>query len=213
MLHTKAAWLRAAAPVAVLALALTACDGKAAPASAAGSRVDVGENSARTGAPVGGKPADAAGDGVLKSGQSGTVQYKEDSGKITYEVVAQQVHVGTEADAQKMVQDPKDANGLVAATAYVKFTNKGPVVVKGLSKVVNGTGIYADGQRGGLLTGAPQDLPGCEDPVDIDNWQVGESHVICQTYMIPKGARSLEIHWGDTTGTAKPLVWKFDGAG
>ncbi|MFF2812773.1 hypothetical protein ACFVT2_37505 [Streptomyces sp. NPDC058000] len=212
MLHTRTSWLRVAAPVAVLALALTACGGKKdASGSASGSGADTGKNSADTAAKTDKKPTEPAG-GALKSGQSGTGQYKEESGKVTYEVAAQKVHVGTEAEAKKMVQDPKDANGLVAATAYVKYTNKGPGVVKGLAKVDNGTEIYADGRRGGMLIGAPENLPGCENPVDIDNWKVGESHVICQTYMIPKGAKSLEVHWGDE-GATNPLIWKFDNAG
>ncbi|MFE4020336.1 hypothetical protein ACFXPZ_23505 [Streptomyces sp. NPDC059101] len=210
MLHTRTAWLRAAAPVAVLALALTACGGKKdASGSATGSGADAGNNAVDTVAKTDEKPTDPVGGGALESGQSGTGQYKEESGKITYEVVAQKVHVGTEDEAKKMVQD---ANGLVPATAYVKYTNKGPAVVKGLAKVANGTEIYADGQRGGMLIGAPDDLPGCQDPVDFDNWQVGESHVICQTYMIPKGARSLEVRWGDESA-ADPLVWKFADAG
>lgn len=212
MLHTRTAWLRVAAPVAVLALALTACGGKKdASGPASGSEADAGKNSADTAAKTDEKPDESV-DGALKSGQSGTGQYKEESGKVTYEVAVQKVRVGTEAEAKEMVQDPKDANGLVAATAYVKYTNKGPGVVKGLAKVDNGAEIYADGQRGGMLIGAPGNLPGCEDPVDIDDWKVGESHVICQTYMIPKGAKSLEVHWGDE-GAANPLIWKFGNAG
>ncbi|KUL35520.1 hypothetical protein ADL22_27190 [Streptomyces sp. NRRL F-4489] len=221
MPHTRAAWLRAAAPVAVLALALTACGGKKdAPTPTAGSggsgssaASGVNARDSSDAAPETGKgPTAPAGAGALKPGQSGTGQYKEESGKVTYEVAAQKVRVGTEAEARKMVQDPKDATGLVAATVYVKYTNKGPAVVKGLARVDNGAEIYADGQRGGLLIGAPEDLPGCEDSIDIDNWAVGQSHVICQTYMIPKGARSLEVHWGDD-GAPNPLIWKFDNTG
>ncbi|ANZ16827.1 hypothetical protein SNOUR_17640 [Streptomyces noursei ATCC 11455] len=223
VLHTRSAWLRAAAPVAVLALTLTACGGNkdtpsSAPGSASGSGsgsgMDDGKNSADTVAAADEKSAQSpeSSGGVLRPGRSGTGQYKEESGKTTYEVVAQKVHVGTEAEARKVVQSPEDAKGLVAVTAYVKFTNKGPGIVKGLPKVDNGTEIYADGQRGGLLIGAPEGLPGCEDPIDIDNWQVGESHVICQTYMIPEHSTSLEVHWGEE-GAARPFIWKFDGAG
>ncbi|AJC56545.1 lipoprotein [Streptomyces sp. 769] len=220
VLHTRSAWLRAAAPVAVLALALTACGGNKDASSSAptpGSGADDGKNSADAVAaadeksPQSSEAPEPSG-GVLRPGRSGTGQYKEESGKTTYEVVAQKVHVGTEAEARKVVQSPEDAKGLVAVTAYVKFTNKGPGIVKGLPKVDNGTEIYADGQRGGLLIGAPESLPGCEDPIDIDNWQVGESHIICQTYMIPEHSTSLEVHWGEE-GTARPFIWKFDGAG
>ncbi|WP_043265678.1 hypothetical protein [Streptomyces sp. CT34] len=213
MLHTKTAWLRAAAPVAVLAMTLTACGGhKGASNGAVGPSPDQQKSSADS-APKTDKnsTAPAAGN-ALKPGQSGTGQYKEESGKVTYEVAAQKVHVGTEAEAQKMVRDPKDAKGLVAAIAFVKYTNKGPGIIKGLAKADVGAEIYADGRRGGVLIGAPHKLPGCEDPVDIDNWKVGQSHVLCTTYMIPKGAKALEVHWGDE-GVANPLIWKFDNAG
>ncbi|GGU67953.1 hypothetical protein GCM10010211_36790 [Streptomyces albospinus] len=53
--------------------------------------------------------------------------------------------------------------------------------------------------------GGPKCLPGCDDPVDIDNRKVGRSRVICQTYMIPKGARALEVHWGDEGATNPPI--------
>ncbi|MFB7636608.1 hypothetical protein ACFC0M_37475 [Streptomyces sp. NPDC056149] len=213
MLHSRTAWLRAAAPVAALALALTACGGKKnAAAPSAGSGPAGGTNSADAAPQTGAEPTGTAGGGAQRPGQSGTGQYREESGKTTYDVVAQQVHIGTEDETKRMVQDPANAKGLIAATAYVKFTNKGPGVVKGLAKVDDGAEIYADGQRGGLLIAAPADLPGCEDPIDIDNWQVGESHVICRTYMIPAGTKALEVRWSGE-GAAKPLAWKFDGAG
>ncbi|WP_308403796.1 hypothetical protein [Streptomyces rhizoryzae] len=209
----RAAWLRAAAPVAVLALTLTACGGTNGAAGTAGPAGAAARPNAAAAAPAADTgPAAPSRGGALGPGRSGTGRYREDAGKVTYEVAAQKVRVGTEAEAQKMVQDPKDANGLVPATAYVKFTNRGPSVVTGLPRVANGTEIYADGQRGGLLLGSPANLPGCEDPLDIDDWAVGRSHVICQTYMIPRGARSLEVRWGDDDA-ADPLIWRFGPTG
>ncbi len=210
MLHTKSAWLRAAAPVAVLALplalTLTACGGKkdASGAKADAARSGSGKTAQKT-------SADRAVSSGLKPGQSGTRKFREGSGKltVTYEIAAQKVYVGTEADAQKLVSDPKDAKGLVAATAFVKYTNKGGGEVTGLPHVDNQAEIYADGRRGGLLIGAAESLPGCEDPVDIDSWKTGQSHVICQTFMIPKGAKSMEVHWAADDADEDPLIWKF----
>ncbi|MFG3115364.1 hypothetical protein ACGF4C_13250 [Streptomyces sp. NPDC048197] len=159
MLHTKTAWLRVAAPVAVPALALTACgDKKDTSATQDGKKSNSG-----AGAPKTNKTSDPAGDGARKPGQAGIGRFKEESGNITYEVVAQKVHVGTEAEAKKLVSDPQDAKGLVAATAWVKFTNKGGGVVKEMPKVGNETELYGDGRPGALLIGAAEDGPGCED--------------------------------------------------
>ncbi|WJY40164.1 hypothetical protein QT196_24410 [Streptomyces sp. P9-2B-2] len=203
MLHKKTALLRAAAPVAVLALALTACGGNkksTATDDAPKTKTEKGSSA----------PADS---GELKAGQGGTGKFKEDSGTITYEVAAQKVHVSTEAETKKLVSDPKRAKGLVTATAWVKYTNKGGGVVKESPDVADESEIYADGQRGGLLIGAAEDGPGCEDTLDIENWKAGQSHTICQTYMIPKGAKSVEVHWAGEGQSGSPLIWKFDNAG
>ncbi|QIY59989.1 hypothetical protein HEP86_24685 [Streptomyces sp. RPA4-5] len=202
-MHKKTALLRAAAPVAVLALALTACGGNkksTATDDAPKTKTEKGSSA----------PADS---GELKAGQGGTGKFKEDSGTITYEVAAQKVHVSTEAETKKLVSDPKRAKGLVTATAWVKYTNKGGGVVKESPDVADESEIYADGQRGGLLIGAAEDGPGCEDTLDIENWKAGQSHTICQTYMIPKGAKSVEVHWAGEGQSGSPLIWKFDNAG
>lgn len=202
MLHKKTALLRAAAPVAVLALALTACGGNKKSTTTT-TENDAPKTEKGSSAPAGG--------GELKPGQGGTGKFKEEDGTITYEVAAQKVKVSTEAETKKLVSDPKRAKGLVAATAWVKYTNKGGGVVKESPDVADESEIYADGQRGGLLIGAAEDGPGCEDTIDIENWKTGQSHTICQTYMIPKGAKSVEVHW--TGEGSSPLIWKFDNAG
>ncbi|MYX11304.1 hypothetical protein GTW98_31705 [Streptomyces sp. SID8375] len=198
-MHKKTALLRAAAPVAVLALALTACGGNKK--STTTTENDAPKTEKSSSAPAGG--------GELKSGQGGTGKFKEEDGTITYEVAAQKVKVSTEAETKKLVSDPKRAKGLVAATAWVKYTNKGGGIVKESPDVADESEIYADGQRGGLLIGAAEDGPGCT--IDIENWKTGQSHTICQTYMIPKGAKSVEVHW--TGEGSSPLIWKFDNAG
>ncbi|MBL1091859.1 MULTISPECIES: hypothetical protein [Streptomyces] len=208
MLHTKTAWLRVTAPVAVLALALTACGDKKDTSAAQDGK----KSNAGAGAPKTDKTSDPAGGGARKPGQAGTGRFKEESGNITYEVVAQKVHVGTEAETKKLVSDPKDAKGLVAATAWVKFTNKGGGVVKELPKVGNETELYGDGRPGALLIGAAEDGPGCEDTIDIENWKAGQSHTICQTYMLPKGTKSVEVHWAGEGQSASPFIWRFSSA-
>ncbi|MEV0603108.1 hypothetical protein AB0I82_27980 [Streptomyces sp. NPDC050315] len=196
MLNRKTLWLRAAAPVAVLALTLTACGGSGG-GNSKGSTSKLQEE----------KPES----NELATGESATSQFKEDDGKITYSVLAQKVDVGTEADTKKMVSDPKAAKGFVPVVAHVKYTNKGGGVVSSYPSVGENVEIYADGQRGTILIGAADDAPGCESDSDIENWKKGQSHVICETYMVPKDAKELAVHWA-AEDDGKPYIWTFKNA-
>ncbi|MGV9282088.1 hypothetical protein [Streptomyces sp. NPDC003730] len=198
MPHRKTA-LRLAAPVAVLALALTACGG-----GDDDSGADAKGGRAATASP---SPSAPASGGDMAQGESATGKVAEDPGQVTYDVVAQKVEVGTEAEAAKAVADAADAKGKVLATAYVEYTHKsGPALTEG-SDVHDATTVFADGQRGGVLIGASEDAPGCEDPYDVDSWKQGESHVFCETYVIPANATSVEVHWSEEDG--EPYVWTF----
>ncbi|MET9716024.1 hypothetical protein ACIRNU_31755 [Streptomyces rochei] len=197
MPHHKTA-LRLAAPVAVLALALTACGGSD----------DTDADAKNPASPeASASPSRAASGGDLGTGESATGKVAEDPGEVTYEVVAQKVEVGTEAEAAEAVADAADAKGKVLATAHVKYTHRGGPALTDGSSVHDGTTVFADGQRGGILIGASEDGPGCEDPYDVDSWKQGESHVFCETYVIPAGATSVEVHWEEEDG--EPYVWKF----
>jgi hypothetical protein len=191
--------LRLAAPAAVLALALTACGG-----GDDDSGADAKSPATTEASP---SPSQAASGGDMAKGESATGKVAEDPGEVTYDVVAQKVEVGTEAEAAKAVADAADAKGKVLATAHLKYTHKaGPALTDG-SDVHDGTTVFADGQRGGVLIGAAEDAPGCEDPYDVESWKQGESHVFCETYVIPAGATSVEVHWSEEDG--EPYVWKF----
>lgn len=126
----------------------------------------------------------------MAQGESASGKVAEGPGEVTYDVLAQKVEVGTEAEAAKAVADAADAKGKVLATAHIKYTHQGgPALTEG-SDVHDGTTVFADGQRGGVLIGAAEDAPGCEDPYDAESWKQGESHVFCETYVIPAGARA-----------------------
>ncbi|WP_282089606.1 hypothetical protein [Streptomyces tendae] len=201
MPHRKTA-LRLAAPVAVLALALTACGGGDDDTGADAKGEGTTESAAASPS-----PSQPASGGDMARGESATGKVAEDPGEVTYDVVAQKVEVGTEAEAAKAVADAADAKGKVLATAHIKYTHRsGPALTEG-SDVHDGTTVFADGQRGGVLIGASEDAPGCEDPYDVESWKQGESHVFCETYVIPAGATSVEVHWSEEDG--EPYVWKF----
>ncbi|MEV8022935.1 hypothetical protein AB0O76_42935 [Streptomyces sp. NPDC086554] len=190
MQNRKLLWLRAAAPVSILAIALTACAG---PDEDSGSRSKGG--------------ASKAAGRQLSAGESVTAAFEEDEGEITYTAVAQKVTVGTKADAESM-SDPKKVTGYVPVVAHVKYTSRGGVVFNTYPNVGDIVEIYADGTPGSNLAYALDDAPGCEKDMDIVNWKPGRSHVICQTCMVPKGAKELAVHWAPKDGKP-PYVWTF----
>ncbi|MEV0112302.1 hypothetical protein AB0H77_03455 [Streptomyces sp. NPDC050844] len=199
MLYKKTA-LRLAAPVAVLALALTACGGGDDEKSSSGKSKDKAAAADKPKA----KPESG---GELGTGESATGKVEEGDAPVTYEITAQKVDVGTEADTKKMVGDPKKAKGLVPAIAHVKFTHKSGAALKETPDANDGTRIFADGRRGTLVIGASEDAPGCEDTYSLKGWKQGESHVLCETYLIPKDAKNLEVQWSEEDG--EPFIWKF----
>ncbi|WP_282700982.1 hypothetical protein [Streptomyces sp. CC219B] len=200
MLHRKTA-LRLAAPVAVLALALTACGGGDDKADAKSPATSGAKEASEP------SPSEPASGGTLATGESATGTYEEDPGKVTYEILAEKVDVSTEAEAQKQVADPAKAKGLVLVTAHVKFTHKGGPALTDSPQVGDETTVWADGRRGSILIGAAEDAAGCEDPYDVESWKQGESHTFCETYLVPADAKNVEVHWTETDG--EPYIWTF----
>ncbi|WP_371526163.1 hypothetical protein OG302_08315 [Streptomyces sp. NBC_01283] len=198
MLYRKTA-LRIAAPVAVLALALTACGGGDDKKDSA-DKPKAGANEPKA------KPSPESG-GELGTGESATGKVKEGNAPVTYEITAQKVDLGTEADTKKMVADPKDAKGLIPAIAHVKYTHKSGAALTETPDANDSTTVWAGGRRGTLVIGAAEDAPGCDDSSSIEGWKQGESHVLCETYLVPKDAKDLEIHWSEEDG--EPFIWKF----
>ncbi|MGF0168014.1 hypothetical protein OH717_09475 [Streptomyces albidoflavus] len=206
----KKLWLRSAASAGVLALALTACggsdDGDGASASTdKGGSVSEGKGKEKAEE----RPEEEKGGGELAAGEKATSEFDEDGTKVTYEIVAQKVDVGTAADTEKLVSDPKKAAGLVPAVAHVEFTVKDGGPVADYPDAGREIQVYADGQRGTILIGASDDAPGCEKSTDVKDWKAGESHVFCDTYMVPEGAKELTVQWAPDRDT-DPFVWKFE---
>ncbi|MEG3629036.1 hypothetical protein [Streptomyces poriticola] len=203
MPHHKTA-LRLAAPVAVLALALTGCGGgeEDDPADAKGAAGRTA--SARAGA----SPSEPASGGALAAGESATGTVAEEPGEVTYEIVAEKVEVGTEEEAAEAVADPEDAKGKVLAVAQVRYTHRGGPALTGTADVDDATAVFAGGRRGAVLIGATESAPGCENPYEVESWNPGESHVFCETYVIPADATSVAVHWSEEDG--EPYIWTFE---
>ncbi|MFS8204858.1 hypothetical protein ACLVWQ_40070 [Streptomyces sp. CWNU-52B] len=200
---------RVLVPAAVLALSLTACNGSDDDTDAKPEQSASQSEAAAPESPASESPAGAAAGGSLDAGQSATGKVEEGDVEVTYDVTAQKVDIGTEAEAQALVRDKADAKGLVLAVAHVKFTHKGGATLTESSDANRGTKIWADGKRGALLIGASDDAPGCEDPYDIESWKQGESHVLCESYLIPVNSKSVEVRWSEEDG--EPYIWTFPG--
>ena len=202
----KTTWPRIAAPVAALALAVTACGspGKKSHTSASHknkphSRVSTHKNGERG--------ASGAAKAVLKPGQAAWRAFKEDTGvKPYYSITARKVDVGTAGDAKSLVSDPEDAKGKVPATGYVTYRHVTGGVVKEWPRVGDYADVYADGRRGAKVIGG--DAPkGCADSDAIKDWKDGQSYTLCNTFLIPADSKRLEITWTEIGG--KPFVWRF----
>ena len=202
----KTTWLRITTPVAVLALALTACGshGKKSHTSKPEkhkphSRFSTHQN--------GHRGASVAARTVLKPGQSASRAFKEDTGvKPFYSITARRIDIGTAAEAKALVSDPADAKGKIPATGYVTYRHMTGDVVKEWPRVGDYADVYADGRRGTKVIGG--DTPkGCADSDTIKNWKDGQSYTLCNTFLIPADAKRLEIAWTEIGG--KPFVWRF----
>ncbi|MEV0221832.1 hypothetical protein [Streptomyces sp. NPDC050704] len=196
MLRHKTA-LRVAAPAVVLALTLSAC----------GDGDDTADAKKPSKPKAKASQAKAVSGGDMATGESATGKVEEENGTVTYDITAQKVDLGTEAEAAKLVQDKADAKGMALAVAHVKYTHKSGPALTSDSDAGDGTTIWADGTRGTLLIGASDDAPGCEDPYDVESWKSGESHTFCESYLVPVNAKSLEVHWSEEDG--EPYIWKF----
>ncbi|MEU0125901.1 hypothetical protein ABZ114_30235 [Streptomyces albidoflavus] len=204
----KKLWLRAAASAGVLTLGLTGCggsdEGDGAASTDKGGSVSEGKDKEKAEE----QPEEEKGGGELAAGEKATSEFDEDGTKVTYEIAAQKVDVGTAEDTEKLVSDPKKAAGLVPAVAHVEFTVKDGGPVADYPDVGREIEVYADGQRGTILIGAADDASGCEKSTDVKDWKAGESHVLCDTYMVPEGAKELTVQWA-ADSDAEPFIWKF----
>ncbi|MFJ3763006.1 hypothetical protein [Streptomyces sp. NPDC090080] len=193
--------LRLAGPLAVVALAVSACSSSDGPAGAARPATTQAKPS----------PSAAATSAALAAGDSVSGKVKEDNGTVTYGVSALRILYGTQAQAKAAVQDPADAKGKVLAIAHVRYVHQAGPTLTSSTNADDSTTVWADGQRAAILLGSPTDSADCDDPYAIASWPTGQSHTICEYYLIPASAKKAQVHWTDGIGT--PYVWSFPGPG
>jgi len=147
--------------------------------------------------------------GLLESGEIATGTVKEEGVSVTWDVVAQKVDVGTEAEARELLENPEEAEGKVLVTAFVKFTLKAGKPDT-LGPETGHIAVWADEQPGDWLLGLffPEWAKGCDN--DNDNqWKRGESRTICEMNLIPKGADELSVHWSTESFSGEDFVWEM----
>ncbi|MFC9424783.1 hypothetical protein [Streptomyces sp. NPDC056987] len=204
MPYHKPARLSMAVSAVLLAVTLSACQGDDDGAGTTGQPAPSSKDASPAATA---SQAEAGSGGDVATGESVTGKVAEEEGPVTYEITAEKVDLGTEAEAAALVQDKADAKGKVLAIAHVKFTHTSGPAISSSSDVNDGTTIWADGQRGAILIGAPDDAAGCEDVYDIDSWKAGESHTVCTSYLVPAAAKNVEVHWSEEDG--EPYIWTF----
>ncbi|MEU5900203.1 hypothetical protein [Streptomyces venezuelae] len=207
MLNRKST-LRVIAPIGIaLCLGLSACS-SGEKADAEPAPLDKVESSASVKAPKQAQADSPKSEGGARSvGQPATGVVKEDEGEVVYDITARKVETGTEQEAQRLVQDKAAAKGMVLAVAHVEYTHKSGPALTDSSDVGDSTTLWADGKRGTVLLFAPKDNADCEDPYKIDSWKQGESHTLCESFLVPADSKTIEVHWSEEDG--EPFVWKF----
>ncbi|MDT0443004.1 hypothetical protein [Streptomyces johnsoniae] len=220
----KSAWLRAAAPAAVLALALTACgsDDDSEDAFTPGAEEsEQTEEAARADddAPAG--EADAAEEEeAAAGGASGTLGQGEPSGPVPYEeggtvadltITADRVDVGANADLASL-NTSADTSGQRPAYVYVTFAHAGGDTLE-YPRPISDTSLFlTDGSMAGFVTafgdlGLPNGCPegSGDSPPTIGP---GEEITMCKTFLIPESVEPGEVTWesGETE-----LTWQLNG--
>lgn len=221
MLNRKSAWLRAVAPAAVLALALTACgsddsddtsDDAAPEQSTEEETEEPQEDLEEEDAPEGEEEEDAEGgsgtaheqfegmDPVLEGLSIGDF-----GGPITVDgaemwMKVDKVDVGAPEDfGNEDVFDPEDYAGLKPAYLHMTFVHVGGEELTSEKVVGDATVHTVDGERATPLILIGVDMPGgCPRGGNSDDFSVGAEATQCDTVAIDEGAEpGSVIFYGD----------------
>ena len=205
MLHHKRSLLRAAAPVAVLALALTACGSNDSP--------DEGKKDAKAGTSQDDKSEqrdqETQDKGPWTVGETapGTHEFESGSEKADIEITAKKVDTGKNADLLAAGLKKSDVKTMYPVFVHFTYTLKKTAKPMddpdfNLKARVMGTG-NEPGRK--LITiGAADIKGGCPDQEDI-TWKQGDTHDVCSTFLMAEGKDVEQVAWaGDLSN---PLLW------
>ncbi|RKN03233.1 hypothetical protein [Streptomyces radicis] len=209
MVQGKSVWLRAVAPAAVLALALTACGSDDSDDDAAGSagaeQSETTEESPAAEDEAQGddaaEPADGGGSATLAEGETSEPVAWEDGDTVAdLAVTLDRVHVGTAADLAALnLSSP--AEGLVPASIFLSFEHAGGDPLQRPRPGIVASMTLADNAQQTNLVGSPEIPGGCPADSDfVDALAEGETAELCKSVLIPEGSQVASVEWysGDT---------------
>jgi hypothetical protein len=219
----KSAWLRAAVPAAVLALALTACssDDDSEETGAAGQG-DATEQTEEPPAeeespeetptddgaeepPAEGGEAVAPGTYEYGAGEtSEPVPYEDYDASAVLEITFDRVELGENADLDGLMADPADSEGMIPAHVYYTFANVGGDALEGADPAYETT---IDEMYPALIDMGTTIPGGCPDAAGgLLDIAVGESAEGCTSVLVPEGTEPATITWAQSDGQHE-LVW------
>lgn len=200
--HRKTALLRAAAPVAILALALTACGPD--DSSDKGSKDSKADTSQEDRAE---EPQQDEGPWTVGETAPGTHKFELSDKKADLEITAKKVGTGTNADLLAAGLKKDDVKTMYPVFVHFEYT------VKKADKPLEDADfnlkarVIGEGNAQGrkLITiGAADIKGGCPEKEDI-TWKQGDTHTLCNTYLMDEGKDVKQVAWaGNLTD---PLLW------
>lgn len=227
MQHRRKTLLRAAAPVAILALALTACgpddndssdDGKADDKSSSDSADKGGDDDGASDdadADDKGDDSDKGGDDAPGSGGELTLgqtapeekEVKRGDGTVKVKITAEKVDTGKNADLTAAGFSPDKVKGKYPVYAYFKYE-----VTEVTSPVDAGTDfnsttavLDAEGKPGSrfIAIGGQPLKGGCPDKDRDLKWEKGTTATLCTTFLMDDGKEPTKLAYG----MVNPLLW------
>jgi hypothetical protein len=217
----KSAWLRAAVPAAVLALALTACSsddeseetGAVDPSENTGQAEEPppAEETAEEEEPPAEEPpaeeAEAVAPGTYEYGAGETsepVPYEDYDASAVLEITFDRVELGENADLDGLMADPADSEGMIPAHVYYTFANVGGDALEGADPAYETT---IDEMYPALIDMGATIPGGCSDDAGgLLDIAVGESAEGCTSVLVPEGTEPATITWAQSDGQHE-LVW------
>lgn len=207
MSYGRKALIRAVAPTAVLALALTGCGSDGSSDSEASEKGDKKSSSDKT--EQGGQekktqtPA-----GPLSLGQTAPGQHEYDmsDGKAELEITAKSVKAGKNADLLAAGLKGEDVKGMHPVFVTFEYTVKegSKLDDPGFNRKARVLGEDKKPGKSLIAIGADPIPGGCPD-VDEIKWKAGDTKTMCSTFLLPEGTAAEQVAWaGDLRN---PLMW------
>lgn len=206
MSYGRKALIRAVAPTAVLALALTGCGSDDKSESESDGKKSSSEKTEQGSKQE--EKKEEAPSGPLSLGQTAPGQHEYDmsDGKAQLEITAESVKTGKNADLLAAGLKGEDVKGMQPVFVTFKYTVKEGAKLDdpGFNRKVRVLGEDKKPGKSLIAIGADPIPGGCPD-VDEIKWKTGDTKTMCSTFLLPEGTAAEQVAWaGDLRN---PLMW------